>query len=57
MVVGQEVVGAREEPAISRQVDMEGFNNAVSEGETGQAAKAWKAPKPEGQRSNELLGQ
>lgn len=56
MVVGQEVVGAREEPAISRQVDMEGFNNAVSEGETGQAAKAWKAPKPEGQRSNELLG-
>lgn len=49
--------GAGEEPAISRQVDMEGFNNAVSEGETGQAAKAWKAPKPEGQRSNELLGQ
>lgn len=57
MVMGQEGGGAGEEPAISRQVDTEGFNNAVSEGETGQAAKAWKAPKPEGQRSNELLGQ
>lgn len=32
-------------------------SRAVSEGEAGQAAKAWKAPKPEGEHSNELLGQ
>lgn len=56
MVVGRAGGGAGEEPVTSRQVDVEGFTGCLR-GEAGQAAKAWMAPKPEGQRSNELLGQ
>lgn len=49
----------REEAVTSQQEDMEGFRQCCSSGRVKQAnaAKAWKAPEPEGLRTDELLGQ